>query len=136
MQLSQAQLDEFDNNGLIVLPQLFSKEEIAPLKTALISLFDNPHFANIAEQNGGAVRTAMALHQRNPVFKRLTGHPRLLEPAHQIAGPALTCSRSRSTSKQLLSVIFGNGTMILRPTMQMTACLNLMHSTCTFSSMM
>ncbi len=33
MQLSQAQLDEFDNNGFIVLPQLFSKEEIAPLKT-------------------------------------------------------------------------------------------------------
>ena len=89
MQLSQAQLDEFDNNGFIVLPQLFSKEEIAPLKTALVSLFDNPHFANIAEQNGGAVRTAMALHQRNPVFKRLTGHPRLLEPAQQIAGPTL-----------------------------------------------
>jgi len=125
MQLNQAQLDEFDNNGLIVLPQLFSKEEIAPLKTELVSLFDNPHSANIAEQNGGAVRTAMALHQRNPVFKRLRS-----------PGLRFTCSRSRSTSKLLLSVIFGNGTMILRPTMQMTACLNLVHLTCTFSSMM
>jgi ectoine hydroxylase len=78
MQLSQAQLDEFDNNGFIVLPQLFSKEEIALLKTELVSLFDSPHPANITEQNGDAVRTAMALHQRNPVFKRLPGHPRLL----------------------------------------------------------
>ena len=89
MQLNKVQLDEFDNNGLIVLPQLFSKEEIAPLKAQLVSLFENPHPANIAEQNGGAVRTAMALHQRNRVFKRLTGHPRLLEPAQQIAGPEL-----------------------------------------------
>ena len=89
MQLSKVQLDEFNNNGFIVLPQLFSQEEITPLKAELVSLFNNSHPANIAEQNGGAVRTAMALHQRNTVFKRLAGHPRLLEPAHQIAGPKL-----------------------------------------------
>ena len=31
---------------------------------------------------------------------------------------------------------FGNGTMILRPIMQMTACRNPVHSICTFSLMM
>ncbi|MEE2804418.1 MAG: phytanoyl-CoA dioxygenase family protein, partial [Pseudomonadota bacterium] len=89
MLLNTAQLQTFDQNGLVVLPGLFSREDVAALKSELPRLFNEQHPANIAEKSGGAVRTAMALHQRSDTFARLVRHPRLVEPAQQIAGPNL-----------------------------------------------
>ncbi len=89
MLLNTAQLQTFDQNGLVVLPGLFSREDVAAFKSELPRLFNEQHPANIAEKSGGAVRTAMALHQRSDTFARLVRHPRLVEPAQQIAGPNL-----------------------------------------------
>lgn len=84
MQLSNEQLQRFHQQGFILLPNLFSADEVAILKHALDDVCDTDDPANIREKSGGVVRTAMGLHQRHPVFASLVRHPRLVEPALQI----------------------------------------------------
>lgn len=88
MRLDQAQLDRLNRDGFLVLPGLFSVEEVAPLRAELPLLFAEDNPANIAEKDSGEVRTAMGLHLRNHAFERLTRDPRLVEPALQILGEA------------------------------------------------
>jgi ectoine hydroxylase len=89
MLLTKEQLDRFDQDGFLVLPGLFSAPEVAVLRQAMERVFDAESIANIREKNSRVVRTAMALHQRDEVFARLVRHPRLVEPAQQIAGREL-----------------------------------------------
>ena len=89
MQITDQQLAQFERDGFLILPELFSVEEVGIIRAALPALFDEQTDANIPEREGGAVRTIMGLHQRNAVFDRLVRHPRLVGPARQIAGPDL-----------------------------------------------
>lgn len=89
MKLSQELLEEFQENGFLVIPELFSAEEIAEICRAMQRVFDQDHQANIAEKKSGVVRMAMGLHLRDETFARLVRHPRLIEPAQQIAGQDL-----------------------------------------------
>ncbi|MCO5794933.1 MAG: phytanoyl-CoA dioxygenase family protein [Blastomonas sp.] len=89
MYLSQEQLEEFNNNGFLVIPNLFSAEEVAEIRSAMDRVFDEDHPGNIREKKSGVVRTAMGLHLRDETFARLVRHPRLVSPAQQIAGKDL-----------------------------------------------
>jgi ectoine hydroxylase len=89
MRLTARQLEDFDRDGFLILPELFSKDEIAALRAPLPALFAADDPANIVEKRGGEVRTAMGLHLRDPVFAKLVRHPRLVEPARQILGEDL-----------------------------------------------
>ncbi len=89
MELTAEQLARFERDGLLVLPGLFSPEEIARLRAELPALFAEDHPGNIREQDSAEVRTAMGLHLRNPVFAKLVRHPRLVGPARQLRGAAL-----------------------------------------------
>ena len=89
MSLTKNQQREFDRNGYLILPSLFSTEEISLLQAQLSHLFSHDHPANIREKDGGAVRTAMGLHQRNHIFNKLSRHPRLVVPARQLTGGAV-----------------------------------------------
>ena len=89
MRLSGAQLERFERDGFLVLPELFSKDEVAALRARLAALFAADDPANIVEKNSGEVRTAMSLHLRDPIFAKLVRHPRLVEPALQILGQDL-----------------------------------------------
>ena len=89
MHLTAQQLEDFDRDGFLILPELFSKDEIAALRAPLPALFAATDPANIVEKHGGEVRTAMGLHLRDPVFAKLVRHPRLIEPARQILGADL-----------------------------------------------
>ncbi len=89
MRLSGEQLERFGRDGFLVLPELFSKDEVAALRARLPVLFAADDPANIVEKHSGEVRTAMGLHLRDPVFAKLVRHPRLVEPALQILGEEL-----------------------------------------------
>ena len=89
MRLSEDQIGRFERDGFLVLPGLFSAEEVAVLCRALEPVFAEDHPGNIREKDSGDVRTAMGLHLRSPVFARLVCHPRLIEPAMQLAGDRL-----------------------------------------------
>jgi len=89
MHLSGEQLERFERDGFLVLPELFSKDEVAALRARLPAIFAAEDAANVVEKHSGEVRTAMGLHLRDPVFAKLVRHPRLVEPARQIRGEAL-----------------------------------------------
>ena len=89
MKLSDEQLEAFRRDGLLILPGLFSADEVAAIRAALPPLFDEESEANIREKAGSAPRTVMGLHQRCDLFDRLVRHPRLVVPAQQIAGDDL-----------------------------------------------
>ena len=84
MELTQSELDTLNDDGFIVLRDRFTAEEADRLRARLPRLFAQSHPANIIEQGSGAVRTAMAVHQRDTAFAALVRDPRLLGPAHQI----------------------------------------------------
>jgi len=89
MRLSPEQIERYGRDGFLVLPELFSAEEVALLRAALVEVFAQDTPANIREKDSDEVRTAMGLHLRSEVFGRLVRHPRLLEPARQLAGDSL-----------------------------------------------
>jgi ectoine hydroxylase len=89
MELSTRQLDDFERDGLLVLPGLFSTAEVAVLRDRLPALLAEDTDANVREKKTGVARTAMGLHLRDQVFARLVRHPRLCGPAMQILGPEL-----------------------------------------------
>lgn len=84
MQLSNAQLEQFDRDGLLILPDLFSGEEVAAMTEALGEAMREDTPANVREKFSGEVRTAMGLHQRSELFRKLVRHPRLIGPARQL----------------------------------------------------
>ena len=86
MRLSPAQLERFHEDGFLVLPGLFSREEVDVLRAELSRLCAEDCPANIREKLSGEVRTAMGLHARSEVFARLCRHPRFVGPARQILG--------------------------------------------------
>jgi len=86
MKLSNDAIAEFERNGILILPKLFSEREVDRLIDALQPLMREETPANIREKSSGEVRTAMGLHLRSEVYSRLVRHPRLIEPAAQILG--------------------------------------------------
>ncbi|HSG02951.1 MAG TPA: phytanoyl-CoA dioxygenase family protein [Marinobacterium sp.] len=83
MKLTQAQLEQFDREGYLFLPGLFSPEEAALLKKEADKVYQMNREEVWREKNGVA-RTAFAAHTYNEAFRRLGAHPRLLEPVQQI----------------------------------------------------
>jgi len=89
MKLTDHRIREFHQRGFLILPNLFSSEEVAVLNRELPRLFAEADEANIREKSGGPVRTAMGLHLRSEAFAKLVRHPRLVEPARQLRGSDL-----------------------------------------------
>jgi ectoine hydroxylase len=87
VKLSEEQLARFGQDGLLILPDLFSAAETALLRGRLPALFSENSPANIREKDSDEVRTAMGLHLRDAVFAKLVRHPRLVEANR------FTCSR-------------------------------------------
>jgi len=84
--LTPRQLETFDSDGVIVLPDRFTREEVDAINDALCAVMVEETPANIREKSSGAVRTAMGLHLRHELFARLVNDPRLLVPAQQVLG--------------------------------------------------
>ena len=81
MRLTPEQLQQFERDGFLILPQHFSAAEVEILRAGMDRVFRQDHVANIREKHSKVVRTAMALHQRDAVFDKLSRHPRFVEPA-------------------------------------------------------
>jgi ectoine hydroxylase len=86
MHLTTDQLAQFTEDGFLILPSLFSAEEVDALRAPLPGLFTADGPENFIEKSSGIVRTAMGLHLRDSTYAKLVRHPRLVEPARQITG--------------------------------------------------
>ena len=84
MLLTEEQLERFDRDGFLILPDVFEPREVVPLRDRLPGLFAQDSEANIRERSSGEVRTAMGLHLRDDFCARLIRDPRFVGPALQI----------------------------------------------------
>ena len=86
MKLTQEQFQQFDRDGYLFFPSLFSAAEVKTLTDEVPALFAQRRPENIREKDSDAVRTNFAAHMYNPVFARLGRHPRMIEPVRQLFG--------------------------------------------------
>ena len=84
MKLNDEQLKQFKDEGYIIVPDLFSAEEVAVMKGEIPGIFGERREEVWREKDGRAVRTAFATHTYNEVFRRFVRHPRILGPAEQM----------------------------------------------------
>ena len=85
MQLTPQQLKDFNELGYLVLPNCFSGEEIAVLRSEAEGIFDSER-QEVWREKSGAPRTAFAAHTYNKAFAILGCHPRLIKPLEQFFG--------------------------------------------------
>lgn len=86
MKLDPAQLAQLQTQGFLVLPSLFSDQEVDVLSAEVDTLLADARPENALEADGKEVRNLHSIHRRSKIFDRLARHPRLLEPARQIVG--------------------------------------------------
>ena len=103
MKLTDTQIAQFRDDGFLILPSLFSPDEVGVLKAELPRLFAERRPENFREKRSDAVRTAMALHRRSDAYARLVRHPRLVEPARQILGDDLYIQQVKVNAKEAFS---------------------------------
>jgi ectoine hydroxylase len=85
MRLSPKQLEEFDDLGYLVMPDCFSEEEVALLRSEAEAIYKSDR-QEVWREKSGAPRTAFAAHTYNEAFGLLGRHPRLIEPLEQLFG--------------------------------------------------
>lgn len=99
MELSAGQRETLNREGFLFLPDLFSDAETAALRAELPAVFARKGSEIVRERQGGAVRTAFAVHTYNALFARLARHPRLLGPAMQALGGAVYIHQFKVNAK-------------------------------------
>jgi ectoine hydroxylase len=85
MKLTTQQLQEFDEQGYIVMQDCFSDEEMAVLRAEAEEIYKSSR-EEVWREKSGAPRTAFAAHTYNEAFGILGRHPRLIEPLEQFFG--------------------------------------------------
>lgn len=90
MKLSQQQLSALERDGFILMPGLFSAEEVQAMRDETTRLC-HVEADYTARERGGDVRAIFRVHEdygptRSPEFRALARSPRLLEAARQALG--------------------------------------------------
>lgn len=83
MLLTAEQQVDFDRDGYVFLPNVFTAGEARVLRDAADDVFslDRPE---VWQEATGVARTAFAAHHYNEPFARLGAHPRLIDPVRQL----------------------------------------------------
>src|SRR5260370_3639901 len=84
MKLTPAQIAEFEEQGYLFLPSLFSPEEMTILNAEVPGLLAQHRDEVVREKGTEAPRTAFYVQTWNEVYARLARHPKLVEPATQL----------------------------------------------------
>ena len=85
MRLLKRQIDRYESEGYLFLPEVFSRHEAALLKREAERVYALDR-EEVWRESSGTARTAFAAHTYNEGFRRLGRHPRLIEPVMQILG--------------------------------------------------
>jgi ectoine hydroxylase len=84
MRLTPEQKEQFDRDGYLFFPSLFSPEETKTLTDAVPALYAPREAYNVREKGSDAVRTNFAAHLVCAPFARLARHPRMIEPVQDL----------------------------------------------------
>src|SRR5437660_10712956 len=98
MKLTQQQIDDFNREGWLFLPELFSQEEVNLLAREAERIYDTDR-PEVWREKSGAPRTAFAAHLYNEAFGALGAHPRMIEPIEQLFGEKLYMHQFKINAK-------------------------------------
>ncbi|WP_440697729.1 phytanoyl-CoA dioxygenase family protein [Candidatus Pelagibacter sp. HIMB1709] len=84
MHLTEEQLNKFDQEGYLFFPNLFSKEEVGYLNSAVPDLYKIRAEYNFREKGTDVVRTNFAAHMYSEPFAKLARHPRMIQPVEDL----------------------------------------------------
>ncbi len=98
MKLTQEQLDQFHTEGWLLLPELFTPEEVDLLRQEAEAIYTQ-HRPEIWREKSGAPRTAFAAHTYNEAFRLLGAHPRMIAPVEQVFGEKLYMHQYKINAK-------------------------------------
>src|ERR1700680_5256329 len=98
MELASRRRKEFDEQGYLFLPDCFSDEEMAVLRTEAENIYKTER-QEVWREKTGAPRTAFAAHTYNEAFRLLGAHPRLIEPVEQLFGEKLYMHQFKINAK-------------------------------------
>lgn len=85
MKLTQQQLEVFDREGWIFIPDAFTPEEVELMRESANEVFSDRR-PEIWMEKSGVPRTAFACHTYNECFRILANDHRLVDPLEQIFG--------------------------------------------------
>lgn len=101
MRLSDAQIAQYDRDGYLFLPALFSAAEMAPLLADLPGLLARQGPEVVREpHDAAAVRVLYGSHVFSEAYGRLSRHPRLLNPVRQLLRDEAYIHQTRLNPKQ------------------------------------
>ena len=103
MQLSSQQLNDLNRDGFLILPSLFTHDEVNASQSRMPALLSEDNEANIIEKDSGEVRTAMGLPLRDELIAKLVRHPKLVVPAMQIRDEPLYVQQVKVNIKAAFS---------------------------------
>ena len=83
MRLTDAEIQQFDEQGYLFFPGRFTPEEAAALRREAAIVYGMER-AEVWRESSGVARTAFAAHLYNEGFRRLGAHPRLVKPVEQL----------------------------------------------------
>ena len=89
MKLSPEQHAQFDRDGYLFFPGLFTTEETQALNAVVPELYSRREDYNIREKGKDAVRTNFAAHLYSEPFAKLGRHPRMIGPVEELLGEEL-----------------------------------------------
>jgi ectoine hydroxylase len=84
MQLTQGQLEQFDRDGYLFFPSMFSPQEMVSLRAQVPVIYSEDRPEVIREKDGKTPRTSFAAHTYNEAFAKLGRHPRMVDPVEQV----------------------------------------------------
>lgn len=86
MKLTDQQLQDFDRDGYLFFPSLYSPDEMKVLLAQIPEIYAQHRPEIIREKGSDSVRTVFAGHLINEAFAKLGRHPRMIEPVSQALG--------------------------------------------------
>ncbi|MGM3305325.1 phytanoyl-CoA dioxygenase family protein [Anabaena sp. WFMT] len=86
MHLTKEQFATYQDQGFVLLPEYFPRQEVEIMKAEIPALAMKNSPTKVLEGNGSTVRSLHGSHTTNEVFNHLSRHPFIVKPAMQIVG--------------------------------------------------
>jgi len=86
MELTQARIARYESEGLLIIEDEFTREEMALLKFEAMRELAQDSAAGVLEEGSELARAVQGSHLRNKVFSTLIRMPQLIRPARQLLG--------------------------------------------------
>lgn len=100
MKLTDQQLEQFERDGYLFFPGLFSPEEMSVLRSEANNIYREFRPEIIREKDGTTPRTSFAAHTYNDAFAKLGRHPRMVAPVRQVLGEDVYMHQFKINGKQ------------------------------------